>query len=422
LALEEEAQLLHAATRAGLLDHDKGTAALLIYSQLRNMGAAFSFGQFLVDRGLLSQMALEGLERNLASGANYPARTISHLGDFELLELLGEGETGSVFRARQVSLERPVAIKVLSPRLASDPEALERFLNEARVCARLKHPHIVQFYRLARCEGLYYIAMELAPGGSLRKLLQEQGRLDEQHALTLGREIATALAAAHEAGLLHRDVKPENILLDEAGHAKLADLGIAVRTAAEAGGGEGAGEFWGTPDYLAPEVITGSGPDDARSDLYSLGATLFEALTGNPPFPASSPQETLRHQVHTPPPDLRRQRAELLPQTVTLVMRLLAKDPDARIPDAQSLVEAFDVVLGLLAAAAPAARPARAAARRHTPAAGRPTPAAGRGTPAAGRAIPRRPGLGGRPQPGPGGRPRPGTGPQDRPQRRPYRR
>jgi serine/threonine-protein kinase len=422
LALEEEARLLHAATRARLVDHDKGTAALLVYSQLRNLGAAFSFGQFLVERGLLSQMALEGLERNLASGSDVPARTISRLGDFELLELLGEGQTGSVFRARQVSLERPVAIKVLSPRLASDPEALERFLNEARVCARLKHPHIIQFYRLAKCEGLYYIAMELAPGGSLRKLLAKQGRLEEQHALTLSREVAAALAAAHQAGLLHRDVKPENILLDEAGQAKLADLGIAVRTA-EGAGGEGSGEFWGTPDYLAPEVITGEAPDDARSDLYSLGATLFEVLAGAPPFPAKSPQETLRHQVRTPPPDLRGARADLLPQTVTLVMRLLAKDPAARFPDAQSLVEAFDVVLGLLAAASPAARPARMAAQRRTPAAGRLTPAAGRGTPSGReRAIPRRPGLGGGPQPGPGGRPRPGTGPQDGPQRRPYRR
>lgn len=347
MALEEEAKLLRAATRAKLIDHDKGTAALLVYSQLRRMGAGFSFGQFLVERKLLSQMALDGLINNVAAGTATPARTISKLGDFELLELLGEGETGSVFRANYQNQDRSVAVKILSPRLAEDEEALQRFLEEAKVCARLKHPHIIRFLRLAKCEGLYYIAMELAEGGSLRKLMKSKGgKLDEIKALELTAQVADALSMAHGNGLLHRDVKPENILLDRNGYAKLADLGIAVRTTQS----DAAGEFWGTPAYLAPEIISGKSSDDPRSDLYSLGAALFEVLTGRTPFTAQTPGEMFRHHLQLPAPDARVLRPELSPQTSVLIARLLAKEPDNRFPDAKSVVEAADIVLGAIRA------------------------------------------------------------------------
>jgi serine/threonine-protein kinase len=349
VALEEEAKLLRAATRAKLIDHDKGTAALLVYSQLRRMGAGFSFGQFLVERKLLSQMALDGLLNNVATGAATPARTISRLGDFELLELIGEGETGSVFRAHYQSQDRSVAVKILSPRLAEDPEALQRFLEEAKVCAHLKHPHIIRFLRLAKCEGLYYIAMELAEGGSLRKLLKSKGgKLDEVKALEITAQVADALSLAHGNGLLHRDVKPENILLDRIGYAKLADLGIAVRTTIS--GNEG--EFWGTPAYLAPEIISGKSADDPRSDLYSLGATLFEMLAGRTPFTAPTPGEMFRHHLQLPPPDVRVLRPELSPQTSMLVARMLAKDPENRFPDAKSVLEAADIMLNAIRAKA----------------------------------------------------------------------
>ncbi len=345
MALEEEAKLLRAATRAKLIDHEKGTAALLVYSQLHRMGAGFSFGQFLVERNLLSQMALDGLQRNVATGTDAPARTISKLGDFELVELLGEGETGSVFRANYPNQGRAVAVKILSPRLAEDQESLQRFLEEAKVCACLKHPHIIRFLRLAKCEGLYYIAMELAEGGSLRRLLTSSGgKLNEVRALELAAQVADALSMAHGNGLLHRDVKPENILLDRNGQAKLADLGIAVRTSQS----NEAGEFWGTPAYLAPETISGRGADDPRSDLYSLGATLFEMLTGRTPFTARTPSEMFKHHLQLPAPDVRVLRPELSPQTNVLVARLLAKNPENRFPDAKSVAKAADIIVDAL--------------------------------------------------------------------------
>lgn len=347
--------------RAGLLDADKGTAALVVFAQMKRLGATFSFGDFLVERGLVSRLGLEGLERSMSSGSGAAPRTISKLGDFELLEIIGEGESGTVFRARQVSLDRPVAIKVLAPSLAQDPEALERFLAEARVTAKLQHPNIVRFIRVAMAEGLYYLAMELVEGGSARELMRKNPQgLPESQVLVLAKQIASALGAAHQAGLVHRDVKPENILITKNGNAKLADLGIAVRTAL--GGPLTTGEkseFWGTPAYLAPEVIEGYGTNDPRADLYSLGATLFEFLTGQPPFAADSPQEVLRLQVLAAPPDLRVVCPGVSPQTATLVRKLLDKDPAKRFPNAQGLVDAIELIESMIERGNVGGKPAR---------------------------------------------------------------
>lgn len=350
MAHEAEALLLRAGVRAGLLDADKGTAALVVYAQMKRLGATFSFGDFLVERGLVSRLGLEGLERSMSAGSGAAPRTISKLGEFELLEIIGEGESGTVFRARQTSLDRPVAIKVLAPSLAQDPEALERFLAEARVTAKLQHPNIVRFIRVAMAEGLYYLAMELVEGGSARELMRKNPQgLPEGQALMLAKHVASALGAAHQAGLVHRDVKPENILISKNGNAKLADLGIAVRTAL--GGPLTKGEkseFWGTPAYLAPEVIEGYGTNDPRADLYSLGATLFEFLTGRTPFAADSPQEVLRLQVLAAPPDLRVVCPGVSPQTATLVRKLLDKDPAKRFPNAQGLVDAIELIESMI--------------------------------------------------------------------------
>lgn len=346
MPFEDEAELLQAGVRAGLLDADKGTAALVIYTQLKNQGVAFSFGDFLVDRGLITRMGLEGLEQNLNDGTGESLRTTWKLGDFELLELLGEGEHGSVFRACQASTGRPVALKILSPALAQDPEALKRFLEEAHTCARLKHDHIIQIVRVAMAEGLYYYAMELMDGGSTRKLLKDSGgRIEEGRALEIVRQVASALQAAHEAGLVHRDVKPENILLTAQGQAVLSDLGIAVQLdTSQLNPDEGRGEFWGTPYYLAPEIISGTAVKDPRSDLYSLGATLFEFLTGQPPFVADDPRDILRHHIHSEPQNVRALNPEISTQTAAMISVLLLKEPQSRFPDAATLVQAVDMV------------------------------------------------------------------------------
>jgi len=391
MALETEALFLKKAVRAGVLDPEKGTAALYVYSQLRQMGAQFSFGQFLADRGLLSQMALAALEDTTGR----PLQTVSQLGDYELVELIGEGENGVVYRAHQVSLDRMVALKILSAGVASDPDALQRFQTEARATARLNHPNIVQGIDVGEDSGLHYFAMELVDGGSARTLMESSGgHLDEPTALRIAQQAAEGLKAAHAAGFLHRDLKPDNILLTPDGQAKVVDLGLAQSiarspaaapapplpaprpasksgrpmaqpaAAAQAGAdtpAEKGGEFWASAPYVAPEIITGASEHDPRSDVYSLGATLFELLAGRPPYVGNSPQEVLQGHLHMPVPDLLALRPDVSIQTASLVRRMLAKNPQERVPSAAAVTEAIARLLA--ARAQPAPRGQAAAAR-----------------------------------------------------------
>jgi serine/threonine protein kinase len=347
LALEAEAQFLKQAIQARLVDAEKGTAALTVYAQLRKMGAKFTFSEFLVERGLLSAAAAEALT------TGQQIRRVSQVGDYVLRGLLGEGQCGSVFRARQVSLNRYVALKILNTRFAADPENVQRFQHEARATARFSHPHIVQGIDSGSDQGLHYFAMELVDGGSARALIDSApGTMAEDTALEIARQTAEGLTAAHAAGFVHRDVKPDNILLTQEGVAKLADLGISQPVAR--GGGEV--EFWASPPYVAPEVIQGH-PADARSDIYSLGATMFEMLAGTPPFPAQAPEEIFRLHLNEAPPDVRAARPDVRYETAALINQMLAKDPVQRTSSAAVVAEAITQILQSQPEA-PAAEPA----------------------------------------------------------------
>lgn len=360
MALEEEARLLKKGVHAGLIDSDKGTAALVVFAQLQRMGAAFSFGDFLVERKILSRMALAALKQAAQENVTDKIRTVSCLGDFELLEMVGEGETGAVFRARQLSLNRIVAVKVLSPAVADDQEGLDRFLREARAVAQLNHPNIVHGIHVGNDEGLHYFVMELVEGSTVRSLLEEHpGGLPEDEALRICRQVSEALSVAHAQGLLHRDIKPENLLLSDEGCVKVTDLGISLRCERSPGGeGEStvrlnplfdgqaaAGEFWGSPPYVAPEVIEGRGTNDPRSDLYALGATLFEILTGKPPFQGATPEQTLRLHLSAEPPEIAKLQPNVSAPTATFCRRLLAKNPVDRFPDAGAVTAALDEII-----------------------------------------------------------------------------
>ncbi|HEY3321060.1 MAG TPA: protein kinase [Planctomycetota bacterium] len=357
MALEEEALFLRKAVRLGALDPDKGTAALYVYSQLKKMGAKFSFGLFLVERGLLSQMALRALEE----GSQTELKRVDTVGDFQLIELIGEGENGAVFRALQKSLNRMVAVKILSTDVSSNPECVEQFLREARATARINHPNVVQGIDVGHDQGLHFFAMELVNGGSARKLLESRGRLDEFTALSLVREAAEGLKAAHDAGLTHRDLKPDNILLTVEGHAKLVDLGISQNLGAKARGEPGA-DFWASPPYVAPEIISGLSENDSRSDIYSLGATLFEFLAGQPPYIGETPEDTMRLHLNAPIPDILAFRPDISPNTAGLITRMLAKDPAERAPTAEVVSSAILRILtpkeDARAARVPSAKPA----------------------------------------------------------------
>ncbi|MEI6236835.1 MAG: protein kinase, partial [Planctomycetota bacterium] len=307
--------------------------------RLRDMGAEFSFGDFLVERGMLPQMAVTAFESE--SGESFG--TVDTLGDFQLIELLGEGENGAVYRATQLSLDRDVAVKILNTEIAQDPAAVEHFLSEAYAVARINHPNVVQIYSRGTEHGLHYFAMELLEGGSARDLIAdaEDGRLTERRALEITAQAAEGLKAAHANGILHRDVKPDNILLSKMGVAKITDLGIAQVVHATADGGT----FWGSPPYVAPETVRGTSPNDPRSDIYSLGATLFELLTGEPPFSADDPAEVLRMHLDEAPRDVRDVRPDVSSRTATLVKLMLAKEPNERIRDADMVAKQIAKIL-----------------------------------------------------------------------------
>jgi YVTN family beta-propeller protein len=261
----------------------------------------------------------------------------SELAGYRVEALLGRGGMGVVYRAHDLALDRPVALKILAPELATDVRFRERFLRESRLAASLDHRSIVPVHDAGEVAGELYIAMRYVEGSDLKAVLREKGALAPARALEIVEQVADALDAAHERGLVHRDVKPSNVLIDAHGHCYLADFGLS-RLLGDAGAALGATQSLGTADYVAPEQIRGE-EADGRADLYSLGCLLHECLTGEPPFKTSSDAATLFAHLEQEPP---------APPGLEHVMRTaLAKDPDERFQSGRKLVEAARSALGL---------------------------------------------------------------------------
>ena len=261
-------------------------------------------------------------------------------GGFKLLKVLGSGGMGSVFLGQDDALNRKVAIKVVKRSYGGNAGMLEGFQREAQATARLNHPNIVQIYAFGEEKGQPYIAMELVGGGSLDGFIEAKKRLDAAFVLRVGKEIAIALGAAQEAGLIHGDVKPENILFDETYRAKLVDFGIASALS-----GEGASkEIWGTPYYIAPEKARGK-KADIRSDLYSLGATLYHALTLHPPFDGPDARAVVAARYQGPPVPIGRYRPDAEKKAIEIIERMMHPNPMLRFPTVASLVASIDEFL-----------------------------------------------------------------------------
>jgi len=264
---------------------------------------------------------------------------------YRIETLLGRGGMGVVYRAYDARLKRNVALKLVAPELSEDERFRGRFLAETELAAALEHPNVVPIYDAGEVDGQLYLAMRYVEGWDLKSLLQTEGALEPKRALAICAQIAGALDAAHERGLVHRDVKPSNVLLDAKEHAYLADFGL-TRRLAEQGLPAGPGLSLGTPAYVSPEQIEG-GEVDGRADLYSLGCLLYECLTGQVPFARDSELALLWAHVHEPPSKPSGHRPEL-PEAIDAVLaRALAKDPDDRYSTCAELVEAAREALGL---------------------------------------------------------------------------
>ena len=273
------------------------------------------------------------------------------MGQFQLQAQAGRGAMGTVYRARQLNMDRTVAVKVLRGDLLKDTNAVHRFLREAQAAARLSHPNIVTVHLVGESEaGVPFIVMEYIEGQTLSELCEREHVLDPVRALRIARQIASALGEAHGQGIVHRDLKPENILLDArrapADFIKVFDFGIAKLLGGE--GGEIAqltrdGTIFGTPHYIAPEQAAGK-EVDGRADLYSLGVILYRMCTGQLPFDGGSGMQVLMRHVRDAPPRPRSVRPELPDRVEQLIMTALAKDRDQRFPNAERMVAAIDAV------------------------------------------------------------------------------
>ncbi|MDF2976819.1 MAG: hypothetical protein K0S40_1547 [Actinomycetospora sp.] len=272
----------------------------------------------------------------------HPAGTVLE-GRYRVDGLLARGGMSMVYRGSDLRLDRPVAIKVLDRTLARDPAFVRRFEREARAAARLAHPGVVAVHDQGRDpDGTVFLVLELVEGGTLRDVLRDEGRLHPATALTVAEQVVTALQVAHDRGLVHRDVKPENVLVGTDGSVKVADFGL-VAAAWETDGAddpEGGGEMvLGTVAYLAPEQVT-EGRADARSDLYGAGIVLFELLTGTPPHGGDDAVEVARRHVHhdVPPPSA---LVGGIPRALDrLVLAATRRDPEERLADARAFLAA----------------------------------------------------------------------------------
>jgi serine/threonine-protein kinase len=258
--------------------------------------------------------------------------------DYELLELLGSGGFGRVYRVRDLHLEREVALKVLHPSLTRDPEVVERFRREAQLAAGLNHPNIVNIYDIAGRSGLIWYTMELIDGPSLAQLVERDGPLALDQVLRLLREALSALAHAHGSGLVHRDIKPENMLIDPAGSVQITDFGLALALRGRYGG---ATSRSGTPQFASPEQLLGERVDQ-RSDLYSLAAVAYYALLGTPPFPGTTTEQVLARQTTNQFPAPRERRDDVSEALERALDRALSADVEARFSSAAEFLQAVN--------------------------------------------------------------------------------
>ena len=333
-----------------------------------------------------------------------PARLAEALGDAYTIEgEVGRGGMGVVYRARDERLQRRVAIKVLPPELAFQKDIRERFTREAQTAAKLSHPHIVPIHTVGEGQGLVYFVMGYVDGESVAGRIRRRGKLPVDEARRIMGEAADALSAAHALSIIHRDIKPDNILLEGSrGRVMVTDFGIAKALSSTSGATlTGAGVAIGTPAFMCPEQAAGEREIDGRSDVYSLGVVAFQMLTGELPFTAPTVAGILMKQITEPAPDIRTRRADVPEDLALAVSRCLEKDPENRWPSADALRRALEsrTVSGYRPTGTSfKGQRLDAPAEPRTLAGGRQRPTAGTGSR---RGLDPRPGLGPRPVPAP---------------------
>lgn len=309
---------------------------------LATKGKEIPLPELLMQRGYVTHSQIARL--NMAMDEDSMYRPAQQIPGFQVLSKLGQGAMAVVFKAKQLSLDRIVAIKVLPKRLSENPEFVERFYREGRAAARLNHPHIVQAYDVGESSGYHYFVMEYIDGQTVYDLLTGDRRVEETEAIRMILQTARALDHAHAIGLIHRDVKPKNIMLTKGGVVKLADMGLAREVNDYVTATAEAGRAYGTPYYISPEQIRGDINIDGRADIYALGATFYHMVTGKVPFDGTTPSAVMHKHLKEPlvPPD--HINPALSAGVGEIIEAMMAKNADDRFPSMNELINDLEAV------------------------------------------------------------------------------
>lgn len=335
--LEDSYALARAAMDLRFVTRDQVAECVRLQREMAAQGLGVPLKTILVNRGYLSSKRLRIVQEALSRAAPRPAAA-PEIAGYRILGILGRGSMGTVYRARQLSVDRVVALKVPRPELASDPRFVHRFLREARSAAKLNHRNIVMVFDAGKSGDAYYLAMEYVEGDSLRSIVRRRGPLPEIEAVRLAIPLAQALDYLHSKHVVHRDIKPGNILVTKEGVPKLVDLGLAQDLTLQESSISTTGMTLGTPNYISPEQILGRRDLDIRCDIYALGATLYLMLTRQPPFTGRTSAVVYTRHLRDPVPDPRRRNPRISEAAARIVMRCLAKDRNTRYPAPRALL------------------------------------------------------------------------------------
>jgi serine/threonine protein kinase len=335
--LEIEKPVIRLALEKRLIDKEQLERGLELVKKSKKIGLQTTIEEVLVKQGLLSETQMEELQE-----INHMVDGGKLFGTYRLGRLIGQGGMGKVYEAVHAVMGRSVAIKVINPKITDDKSNTARFYQEIRALAKLNHPNIVIIYEAGMVNRRHYFAMEYLAGPSLRARVDAQGGLGEREALAIIRQTAKALMHAHNHSVIHRDVKPENIIFDEDDNPKLTDFGLVMHADDDHMSLTQEGMMVGSFYYTSPEQIDGKRDIDGRSDIYSLGATLYYALTGHTVYDGSSAQEILTKHIRGRFLSPKYYNRRISGRSVRLIKRMMAISREKRFQSMEAVIEAID--------------------------------------------------------------------------------
>ena len=323
----------HLALKYGYLSIEQLQEALREQKRRASTGRKQKLGEILVELGYLSRAQVVEIFRRQASSGARP-----QLENYRILEQIGKGAMGAVYKALQLSLNRTVALKILPPSLATDKKYIARFLQEAKVVAQLNHENIIYVIDVGESQGVYYYAMEYVEGKTVKRMVEENGPLDKTQVVDIAIQAARALECACSHGIVHRDIKPANIMVTPEGVVKLCDFGLARQLDMDVRGVTAT--IAGTPYYISPEQIRND-PLDTRTDIYALGGTMYFMATGSVPFTGRSPAIVMTKHLYEKPVPPHLKNSAIPRQLEMIILRCLQKRPEDRFQSPTDLLNAL---------------------------------------------------------------------------------